>query len=402
MRSTGSRLLADGLLAVMAAGYVVGLLLPADFAGSGALSAFCGAGLIGGLADWFAVTALFRHPLGLPIPHTAIVPRNQQRLGRALGDFIAGNFLEPRLLDTRVAAARPGAMLAGWLSNEDHVAALAAGLGALAPEAARAAPTLGDLGVALARRLGNASPLSPVLARLLEYLWREAHGQALVDQLIDVIAGYLAAHPEVIEEGVRARTWAWLPRWADKLMAERLADGLLVTAREAKSPDHPIRLSLSAAVETWIERLRSDPATMAAVERVKHRLLADPDFTAAIRREWEAMLARLTTDPQALRGGIERISRRALGKAGAWLAQDTVAQERIDRLARVAVRRVLSPARVAIGDFVAQVVAGWDADDAARRLEAQVGRDLQYIRVNGALVGALAGLLIWALTRLVR
>ncbi|HWE99804.1 MAG TPA: DUF445 domain-containing protein [Caulobacteraceae bacterium] len=388
---------ATALLAAMGAGAVAATLAPLPPGVAGAARAFCEAGFAGGLADWFAVTALFRRPLGLPIPHTAIIPRSQARIGRALGDFIASNFLESRPLENRLAKLAPAARLAAWLETPANAASIARRVAHWSPDLAEAAAIAAEAGAASIRRLLATAPVAGALADLLERVWLDPRCRSLLEAGLAALADYVAAHPELVENGVRARAWKWLPQWAERMLADGVAKGLLGTLRDARQPDHPLRRALDEAVLALVERLRSDPATIAGAERLKSELLNDPTILAAIEDIWRRTVLRLAKDPAPLRESVERLAARALTALGHTLATDEAARTRLDRGLQAALRRIVGPARQAIGEFVAEVVQTWDPADVSRRLERQVKPDLQYIRINGAIVGAFAGLAIYLL-----
>ncbi|HEY1928988.1 MAG TPA: DUF445 domain-containing protein [Caulobacteraceae bacterium] len=394
------RALAGALLVLMCAIYLAGRLAPATWTPGPYLAAFGEAGMVGAIADWFAVTALFRHPLGLPIPHTAIIPRNKDRIAAALGRFISQNFLEPRLLDRRLQDAEPARRITEWLSDEKTRDILAHRLAELAPEVMKAGPALADLVAEGVRRLARAGPLAPTAARVLDYLWRETWAPTLVDRAILALGEFATNRPELFQAAVEARTWSWLPKWVDRAMAERLRAGLLATLQEMRSPEHPLRAALDAQIESLISRLATDPDYFAKGEALKARLLDDQGLIRSIAEGCAEAAHRWASDPESVRELAEEAARRGLAATARWLGGDPAVRERLDRWIRAAVRRTVTPGREAIGDFVAQVVRSWDARAVADRLELQVGRDLQFIRINGAVVGALVGLTIYTVSRL--
>lgn len=393
--------LAGALLLAMCAIYLAGRLSPASWTPGPYLSAFGEAGMVGAIADWFAVTALFRRPLGLPIPHTAIIPRNKDRIGVALGRFISDNFLEPRLLDRRLIDLQPARRIADWLSDEETRNILARRLADLSPEIIGAGPAVADLAAEGVRRLARAGPLAPAAARVLEYLWRETWAPALVDRAILALVAFADSRPELFEAAVEARMWSWLPKWVDRAVAERLRAGLLATLGEMRSPGHPLRAALDVQVQTMISRLATDPDYLAKGEALKERLLADQGLIGSIADTCAEAARRWASEPDSVRELVEEAAQRGLAATARWLSADPSARDRLDRWIRAVVRRTVTPGREAIGDFVAQVVAGWDARAVADRLELQVGRDLQFIRINGAIVGAIVGLAIFTASRLI-
>jgi uncharacterized membrane-anchored protein YjiN (DUF445 family) len=393
------RALATGLLILMTAVFLAARLAPAAWTWAAYVAAFAEAGMVGACADWFAVTALFRKPLGLPIPHTGIIPRNKDRIGEALGDFLANNFLTPGVLDERLRRTQPASGLAGWLSRADRAQMLAERIAAALPHALGPGAELRDLAGEVLGRAARARPVAPLAARLLGWLWREPGVQSLLGQAIQRLADFGRDHEAFIQSRIAGETWKWMPKWLDRLLAEKFTRDLLRAAEELRDPDHPWRVDLVSTVEAFIERLAHDPEFLAQGETLRDRLLSDEALARRLRGLWADLGERLAADPIARDAMVAEALARTLRGVGTWLAEDAEARDRLDRWIRVAARRTLSSQRQAIGQFVAQVVASWDGVEVARRLELQVGRDLQYIRINGTLVGGLVGLAIFALTR---
>ena len=392
---------ATGLLGLMTATFIATRFAPPAWSFAPYVGAFAEAGMVGACADWFAVVALFRRPLGLPIPHTAILPRNKDRIGEALGDFIANNFLDPRLLDQKLIAAQPAHRLGAWLRDVRNVEGLARRIAEAAPSLARSSPALAEMAAAIARRIARAGPLAPLAAKLLAYLWREAGGQGLADRSLVWLGDYLLAHPSLVQKGVEERAWPWLPKWFDRMVAQRLSESLISALQDLRDPVNPARQALNAEVDQFLLRLAQDPDVLAKGEALKERLLSDPGILGPLAEAWTETMGRITSDPKALNEIVAQAARRALLALGQWLEDDEAARARLDLWVRVVLRGALTPGRRTIGRFVAQIVASWDGEDVARRLELQVGRDLQYIRINGAIVGGLVGLAIYTILRLV-
>jgi uncharacterized membrane-anchored protein YjiN (DUF445 family) len=221
-----------------------------------------------------------------------------------------------------------------------------------------------------------------------------------VDRAILALGEFAEGRPELFQAAVEARTWSWLPKWVDRAMAERLRAGLLATLQEMRSPEHPLRAALDAQIESLISRLATDPDYLAKGEALKARLLDDQGLVRSIAEGCAEAAHRWASDPESVRELAEEAARRGLAATARWLGADLAVRERLDRWIRAAVRRTVTPGREAIGDFVAQVVRSWDARAVADRLELQVGRDLQFIRINGAVVGALVGLTIFIVSRM--
>lgn len=399
------RMIATGLLVLMAIVFVLASLArarwPEHALALGYLRAFAEAGMVGACADWFAVTALFRHPFGLPIPHTGIIPRNKARIGDALGGFIADNFLTEAVLEDKLRQLELARWGGDWLSNPRNARRLAARIAHLAPEILTSAPpgAVGELAGSAALAAARATPAAPVAAGVLSALWSEGRAQALVERAVEMVGGYLAHHPEAIRDRVAEQAPKWLPKWVDHMLADRISEGLLKTVQDMRDPAHPWREQLSETVLSFIRRLREDPALQAQAEALKLRLLADPRLKAQAGQLWAGMEARLAEELAADRHGLADQLQRAILGVGAWLSSDAAAQTRLNTLGRSLATGVIAPRRHELGRFVAQVVAGWDARSVVDKLELQVGKDLQYIRINGTLVGGLVGLIIFAASR---
>jgi uncharacterized membrane-anchored protein YjiN (DUF445 family) len=395
------RRLATGLLVLMAVVFVLASLWTPRWPGLAYLRAFAEAGVVGACADWFAVTALFRRPLGLPIPHTGIIPRNKDRIGAALGGFIAENFLTEAVLDDKLRQLEVARWGGAWLSRPQNARRLALRITAVVPEVLGSAPPgaigqlVGSIGMAAAR----ATPAAPLCAGVLGGLWNEGRAQALVERAVEMLGGYIARHETTIREKVAEQSPKWFPRWVDNMLADKVSDGLIRTVEEMRDPAHPWRAELRDAVEGFIARLRTDPALQATVERLKLRLLDDPRLRAQGAELWAGVEARIaqefTLDGRTLAAHLQR----AIKGIGEWLASDVEAQQQLNALGRSLAAGVLAPRRHDIGRFVAEVVAGWDTQSVVDKLELQVGRDLQYIRINGALVGGVVGLAVFTIAR---
>lgn len=385
---------------------VMGLIyLAATWSGAGGfwidlLRAGTEAALVGGLADWFAVTALFRHPLGLPIPHTAVIPRNKDRIGQGLGAFIERHFLEPRLVAARLRAAGISRRLGRWLVGRSNAELVSDRLVVVLSFAFR---SLNDqqvghlLQVMLHRRLAE-TELAPVLATLLELLRRQGLHQELFDSMVEAVRGYVLLHSRQIGDLVEERSEWWVPRRVDRRVAKAITEGLVDYLDGLRHRDHDARVKFDETVDRLIHDLRHDPGYRARVNALRDRLLETPEVRDYVTGLWQALRggleAELAEPHSRLRQGLSGLLR----SLGAAVAEDTAMQARMDARIEEVVLALMEPWRKGAGQFVADVVRGWDARTVADRVELAVGRDLQFIRVNGTLVGAVVGCLIFLLT----
>jgi uncharacterized membrane-anchored protein YjiN (DUF445 family) len=395
------RAIALALLVLMTLIFVATSTIKADWPWLPYLRAFAEAAMVGACADWFAVVALFRHPLGLPIPHTAIVPNNKDRIGVALGRFITENFLNPREAHRYFLRIDVAGALARWLNKPGNVDQLAWQVSGQLAQIVRALPSaeLGDAFERLARRGIESIPAAPLAAKALAVLWAEGAAQATIEQAIVLGESSLGRYKPRLLEIVSEHSGRWVPRWVDRMIVEKVTTGLLDTLQELRDPDHPWRLELAQAVESFIADLANDPNTYAMGERIKSDMLANPLFAEQIRTLWTELQrgvhSGLRERNETIAAGIA-IGLRALAR---WLDEKPEHRRRINRTSRLLALRALLPRRAEIGTYVTQVVQNWDAATLVERLELQVGKDLQYIRINGTLVGGLVGLLIFVVSK---
>jgi uncharacterized membrane-anchored protein YjiN (DUF445 family) len=395
------RTIATMLLVLMAAIYLAMRRAPATWVWAPYVAAFAEAGMVGACADWFAVVALFRRPLGLPIPHTAVVPENKRRIGAAMGRFITNNFLSPRVAMARLASVDFAGLLARWLEDERNARAVAAGAGRIIPSVLDLVPKAAiDEWVAMVARRGiGAVPAAPLASRGLSILWAQGAGQTLLDQGLDLLETTLAHHKATIVRHVSQKTWRWVPKWVDDMIAAKVVNGLTETLTEMRDPDHPWREQANALVEKLIEDLAHDPEMRARGEALKQEILANPGVTGQARALWEELETALTDDLPRHAEAIVGWLAASAGALGRWLEEDAARRATINRRLRLLAVRTVLPRRTEIGAYIAAVVDNWDTATLVARLELQIGKDLQYIRVNGTLVGGLVGLLIFTLSR---
>jgi uncharacterized membrane-anchored protein YjiN (DUF445 family) len=395
------RTIATMLLVLMAFIYLAMRRAPPGWVWAPYLSAFAEAGMVGACADWFAVVALFRRPLGLPIPHTAVIPENKRRIGAAMGRFITNNFLSPRVAVARLASVDFASLAARWLEDERHARAVASAVARAIPYVLDLAPKGAiDDWVAIAARRGiEAVPFAPLASWGLSILWAEGAGQMLLDQGLDLVEAALERNKTVIVRAVSQRSSRWIPKWVDDMIAAKVINGLSETLREARDPDHPWRDEAGALIQKWIDALAHDPEARAKGEALKREILSHPVFAEQARGLWEGLETALRDDLPRHADAIVGWLAASAGSLGRWLEEDPARRARINRRLRLLALRMILPRRAEIGGYIAAVVDNWDAATLVNRLELQVGRDLQYIRINGTLVGGLVGLMIFTLSR---
>jgi uncharacterized membrane-anchored protein YjiN (DUF445 family) len=394
------RRIATGLLVAMALLYALARSLEPGRPPWGFVRAFAEAAMVGGLADWFAVTALFRHPLGLPIPHTAIVPRNKDRIGDSLAAFLRDNFLIPSVVARRMRrldlAAAAGRFLSAPALGTGDAGRLRAGASRLIADvvAAMDAERLGGMVRAAAAQRLHALDIAPILGQALEAAIDGERHVPLINAGIDWLGRTLVANEAMVREMISQRAGSVL-RWTglDETLATKILDGLYKLIDEvAADAHHPLRAKAEEGLVDLGRRMREDATTQARVNRFKDEILDNPAVGQWLDGLWgqaRAALLKGARDPQAVMAG-------KLGEALAQLGQVLQAGGGPARAINLFARRAAVGVAAGYGDgivrLVSDTVRGWDALTITRRLEQAVGRDLQYIRVNGTLVGGLVGL----------
>jgi uncharacterized membrane-anchored protein YjiN (DUF445 family) len=390
---------AAALLVVAAVVYVIARR--AEDAGAppwvGFVRAAAEAGMVGGLADWFAVTALFRRPLGLPIPHTALIPTRKDALGDNLGDFVGTHFLAEDVVRSRLRQVGLGGRIGGWLArpeNADRVTAEAA-------TAARAAlAVLSDEDVqdllerVVVRRL-RALPAGPPAGQLLDGIVADGAHHGLVDALADSVVQWLRAHRDDVERLVRRQAPSWSPRLVDDVVSARVFSEVLRFATAVRDePSHPLRASLDAWLAAFAQDLREDPATMARADALVERLAEHPQARQSLRSLGSTVRRLVLEAVENPASPLRAKVREMVADLGTRLTADDALQGKVDRWAEDALAYVVVNYRDELTTTITETVRRWDGQEAARRIELQVGRDLQFVRVNGTVVGALVGVVL--------
>lgn len=392
-----------GLLVALAVVFAVAFPLQDVHPVWGYVRAAAEGGMVGALADWFAVTALFRHPMGIPVPHTALIPRKKDQLGAALTEFVQENFLDSDVAREKVEGLEVAAAAGGWLRRPENAERAAREVATAARGAMAAADddAVQELLRQLMQRHMVEPEWSPTLAGVLQDVVTGRHHERVVDLVVEHTGDWVADHPEMFVETVRRRSPEWSPDLVDRLLAERLhVEALKYLAGIRDDRGHEAR----RAVDDWLTRLsaemRDDPHTRASVERFKHSLFADERLRAWAGRAWTSLRDSLLDALEDPASDLHRALVAALRDLGARLQEDPVLRDRVDGHARAAAAYALSTYGPAVTGVIEETVARWDGDQTARTLELFVGRDLQYIRINGSIVGALAGLTIHAVATL--
>jgi uncharacterized membrane-anchored protein YjiN (DUF445 family) len=394
---------ATGLLGLATVIFVVARLLEPQYPWLGIVRATAEASMVGGLADWFAVTALFRHPLGIPIPHTAIIPARKDRVGVTLGAFVQRNFLNRDVIAAKLRSIHASARIAQWLIEPENgrriarqiARGLAAGSTVVRDE---------DVQHLLQRTVSDrvrAVRVAPLLGKLLGILTEGNRHQSLLDEGIRIAAKAVAGNRDLIKEKVERESPWWIPGVVDDKIANRITAGLERTLADIHAdPDHPLRQRFDQALHRFVEELQSSPAVIARAEGIKEEVLNAEvvrTFTASLWTDTKTALAQYAEtgesfDPTTIQRGLQ-----AFGEA---ILADPALMEKIDGWLTDAAVALVDRYENEIAELISSTVKRWDPEATSRRIELAIGRDLQFIRINGTLVGGLAGLTLYLLQKI--
>ncbi|MFC6357001.1 DUF445 domain-containing protein [Luethyella okanaganae] len=399
---TRMKRIATGLLALAAVVFAVSFALQDRYPWLQYVRAASEGAMVGAIADWFAVTALFRYPLGLRIPHTAIIPNRKDEIGASLGEFVETNFLSDDVVRGKLESVGVAARLGGWLASPENARRLTAEVAV----AARGLLTLlsdddvKDVVEKLARRHLFEPEWGPAIGRVGARLVAAGQQRAAVDVLLDKAEGWLVDHPEAFGSVVSERLPRWLPGFVDRMVDDRAYREVLGLVRSVRSdPWHPLRRAVDRYLAELAEDLQHDQPMIARVETLKVELLDSPRLREFAGEAWDSVkqsLVEALADPSSeLRAGLES----AVVEVGARLLADPILAEKVDHWVADAVGYVVQNYRHDIAGVITETVERWDAQETTEKIELQVGRDLQYIRINGTVVGALAGLTIFAIAQ---
>lgn len=385
------------LLALMAVLFVVTQDRPEAWAGW--LHAFAEAGMVGALADWFAVVALFRHPMGIPIPHTAIIPKRKDQIGENLARFVSDHFLHPDVVRTRLASVNLAGNAANWLKSprgEERVSELAVRLSrnlldALdEDEVRRFVSRLGS------RQLQQVD-LAPLLGRSLAWLIADGRHQEMLTQAFRFSLVLLHDNRELIRGNVQRESPWWLPGFVDDRIVVEMLDRIETLLLEmALSPDHPMRDDFNGWMAQWADDLQTSPEYRRWGEQFKQGLSENKDLQDYLFQLWRDLADSLHRDLEDPDSPLRRDLQRLLQGFAEELGRDSDMQLWVNGWMQDAAVNLVDEHREAISSLISDTVKSWDAVETSRRVEAAIGRDLQFIRINGTLVGGLVGVLIHA------
>ncbi|GGD82695.1 DUF445 domain-containing protein [Microbacterium murale] len=396
--------IAIGALVFMAVLFVIAFWLESRQPWLSYVRAAAEGGMVGALADWFAVTALFRHPLGLPIPHTAIIPNRKDEIGRTLGEFVETNFLAADVVRTKLASTAIARRAGEWLQQPPHAERVAAEGATIATAVLNALSDddVRDLITDLAREHLVQPEWGPPAGVWLEKIVDADAHHGAVDLAADSIATWLDSNAESFTGLVSRRLPSWVPRLAHRFVDDTVYHEAVKFVHAVQDdPRHPARLAIDGYLARLADNLQNDPATRAKLENAKASLFDSPRVGALAAEAWNTAKAGLLTALADPASGLRVRAARAVQEVGERLTTDAALQTRVDTWVSEAAVFLVDRYRHDIASIITDTVERWDPAETTEKIELMVGRDLQYIRLNGTVVGALAGLAIFSIAHAV-
>lgn len=384
--------------------FIVARVLEGRYPWLGIVRATAEASMIGGLADWFAVTALFKHPLGIPIPHTAIIPTRKDRVGQTLGAFVQKNFLNRDVVIAKLRTVGAAERLGKWMvdpENSRRISRQAARSLAAAVNVLRDEDVEHLIGRALVNRV-KSTQVAPLLGKLLSVLTADNRHQALLDDAIRLIAKGISENHDLIRDRVEQESPWWIPGVVDDRIAKRIVDALDRTVQAVHSdPNHPLRQRFDAALDEFIVKLQASPQVILKAEAIKEEVLsaeAVRSFSSSLWNDAKAAVTRYAESPEGINPELIERGLTAFGNA---ILSDPALMEKVDAWLIEGAVAAVERYQNEVGELIAGTVKRWDATATSRRIELAIGRDLQFIRINGTIVGGLAGAALYLLQRLI-
>jgi len=396
--------IATGALVLMAIIFVIAFSLEDRYPWLGYVRAMAEAGMVGALADWFAVTALFRRPLGLPIPHTAIIPTRKDAIGSSLSEFVAANFLSEAVVREKLAGFSVAQRVGEFLARPEYAERVTAELASAVRGISNVLSDdqVADLLESLARRKVAETKIGPPLGRISAEVFARGDHHPFVDMVAERCYIWIRDNYTSVSRVVSQRAPSWSPRFLDDIVADRIYQEVLNFARAVKDdPQHQLRLSLDKFLDEFARDLQHDEATIERAEAIKDQVVGNAEVRSLAASAWQSIkesLLRAAEDPDS---PLRRSITQGLLNFGRRLQEDPELTAKVDGwVADVAGYIARNHSRNITG-IIDDTVARWDGEATSRKIELQVGRDLQFIRINGTVVGALAGLAIYTFAQLV-
>ncbi len=398
------KVVATTLLVVAAIIFLIARANQDDATWIGYVRATAEAAMVGALADWFAVTALFKHPLGLPIPHTAIVPRRKDEIGEGLGEFVQSNFLTGEVVADKLQNVEMSRRLGEWMRVPENAESMVAEVAVVVSAVSEVLSDDEDVRLmvdSLVRDRLSRVPVAPVVGRVIDAGMDGEHHHELYNTVLKGAANFLDDNRATFRRRLTNESPWWVPEPIDDRIFDKIYGAVMTFLREVDAnPEHHIKRDIDFRSREFADRLRSDERLIEQGEKLKQELLDHPEFQAWTKDLWSSLQRGFGEATREADSDVRRRIEEAIISLANRLVDDEALQEKVDAWLESIVVYLAEAGRSEIGALIANTVEGWDAKDTADRIELQVGRDLQFIRINGTLVGGLAGFLIHAISEL--
>jgi len=394
---------ATGLFLLMAVVFVITTVLQKDNSSHwiGYVRAFSEAAMVGALADWFAVTALFRHPLGLPIPHTNLIENSKQQLGDNLGGFVVSNFLSPQNIRPYIQKLKISNFVGEWLGKEKNQAVLIRNLSDIVLDILN---KLDDATVSLfiskkVSEMTNDIKLNAIVGNGIHYILEKNDHQRIITSLSSQIKNYITENDEMIKDRVKKGSYSFIPSFVDHKIAGKIASGLADFFKEIEEdPEHEIRSLITGKIQEFSTDLKEDPKWDQEFKNIKNDLLKADKLNEYSNDIWVSIKKTVMEELQQEDSSLKKYLSKNLDEFSQNLKTNEGLQDKIDNWVRVTAYKYILKNTHQFGNLISSTVGNWQGKELSEKLELEVGKDLQFIRVNGTLVGGLVGLIIYTIS----
>lgn len=400
------KIIATGLFLLMAAIYVLSawLLKNHSYTWLGYLKAFSEAAMVGALADWFAVTALFHHPLGIPIPHTNLIENRKKSIGDNLGGFVVSNFLNAATIRPYIRKLNISTLLIQWLGSEKNTGILVTEISRIAKDVIQNADDKAVTGFISnkSKELLQEIKLNEVLASGLDIIMKRGDQARILDYLVNKLRNYVTDNEAMVRERVKKESHFLIPGFVDNMIASKITNGLARYLHEIETnPNHKIRHEVNEQLTQFINDVRTSPKWQQELQQIKDMILSGDKIQQYAFSIWKHLQAGIINDLEAQESAIQLYLKKTLLEMVTNLKQDEAMQHKLNAWVRQQAYKYILQNTKKAGELISHTVGNWEGKELSNKLELEVGKDLQFIRINGTLVGGLVGLVIYTITKLI-
>ncbi|WP_346238280.1 DUF445 domain-containing protein [Niabella insulamsoli] len=398
--------IATGLFLLMVAVYALTTwaLKNSNFIALGYIKAFAEAAMVGALADWFAVTALFHHPLGIPIPHTNLIENRKKSIGNNLGGFVVSNFLNAATLRPYIAQIKISAFITSWLGHAKNKALLCEAIGRMLKDVIQKAndEAVASFFTAKAKDLLKDAKLNEVLAAGLDIIVERGDQVRMLNYIVTKLRAYVIDNEAMVRDRVKNESHFLIPGFVDNIIAAKITNGLAKYLLEIEEdPDHKIRQELNNQLSKFISDVRHSAKWQEELNGVKEIILSGNKIEQYAGSVWKQIQTSIVNDLESAHSAIQTYLKHLIDDLSEHLNKDRPLQQKLDRWAIHTAYKFILKNTDRVGALISDTVGNWEGKELSNKLELEVGKDLQFIRINGTIVGGLMGLIIYIVTRLI-